>query len=466
VNSAHVTIIHQMISATILSRCNKSSSYLTLLRMAQMHAAHIEITVEEQRIGEELLQDIRSVSSLNAFLFNHLRHILLPPGTSRPLPLHTKINTSKPMKDGRALELYIGILFHCMGYRVLECGGGPGDGGVDVMVEGPEGRIIVQCKQHSRTVIGSEIGHQLIGTMYMNDCKMGILVSSTKVSRDIKMVARVLETVRDGEMKMLIWEGDTLVKLFGRYSQAVLEKRTQMLANASAHASLRQYLDASQQQPFCITHGLSSPDQCLCSSNAVSPVVLPRPIAASVPVLPSTSMPCVVLLAPAVVPSRSTAASVPVLPPVPLLPVALPRPTVVPLLMCGAHAESDDELELLSDSDDESSPLPPGSVLVNISSSPRINVLPGSSPAGVGCKIVWTAEEEEELRSGVEQWGAGSWSDILAESSLMRSRGKTNIKLRDKWRNMQRKDFRAMTPRKPSAVATDNGLYAPISVRF
>jgi hypothetical protein len=84
----------------------------------------------------------------------------------------------------------------------------------------------------------------------------------------------------------------------------------------------------------------------------------------------------------------------------------------------------------------------------------------------VGCKFVWTEEEEEQLRRGVEKWGKGSWADILAESSLMRSRGKTNIKLRDKWRNMQRKDFRAMTPRKESVVAEDNDLYAPISVRF
>jgi hypothetical protein len=99
--------------------------------MAQIHA-DIAVTVEEQRIGEQLLHDICSVTSMNAFLFNHLRHLLLPPGTSCPLPLHTKINTSKPMKDGRALELFMGILFHCMGYRVLECCGGPGDGGVDV----------------------------------------------------------------------------------------------------------------------------------------------------------------------------------------------------------------------------------------------------------------------------------------------------------------------------------------------
>jgi hypothetical protein len=240
--------------------------------MLLMHASLMEVTVEEQRIGEQLLHDIRSVTSMNAFLFNHLRHLLLPQGTSFPLPLHTKINTSKPMKDGRALELFMGILFLCMGYRVLECGGGPGDGGVDVMVEGPEGRIIVQCKQ---------------------------LVSSTKVSKDIKMVARVLETVRDGELKMLIWEGDTLVKLFGRHGQSVLEKRRQMLANASAHVALRQYLDASSQppQPLCILHSLSSPDQCLCSSNAVSPVVLQHGS-----VLPSTPAPSVELLPPTVVP--------------------------------------------------------------------------------------------------------------------------------------------------------------------
>jgi hypothetical protein len=51
--------------------------------MTQLHA-DFDITAEEQLLGEQLLNDIRSVSSMNAFLFNHLRHLLLPPGTSCP----------------------------------------------------------------------------------------------------------------------------------------------------------------------------------------------------------------------------------------------------------------------------------------------------------------------------------------------------------------------------------------------
>jgi hypothetical protein len=139
---------------------------------------------------------------------------------------------------------------------------------------------------------------------------------------------------------------------------------------------------ASPQQPFCILHSLQ--------------------LRRNVPLLPPTSVPCVVLPPPAVVPSRLTAASVPVLPPTPLRPVVLPRPTVVPSRMCGAQAESHDELDLLSDRDDESSRLPVSSVLVSIWSSSCLNVLPGSSPAGVSSKVVWTAEEEEELRRGVD----------------------------------------------------------------
>ena len=52
-----------------------------------------------------------------------------------PFSRNTRIqSSSQAQSDGRVLELYMGILFHCMGFSVLSCGGGPADGGVDVKV--------------------------------------------------------------------------------------------------------------------------------------------------------------------------------------------------------------------------------------------------------------------------------------------------------------------------------------------
>ncbi len=68
---------------------------------------NLPLTPDEHTYGL-LLHHLRSVRSLNAFLFHHLRQLLLPLGCISSLPLYTKINTTIPNSDGRALELYFG----------------------------------------------------------------------------------------------------------------------------------------------------------------------------------------------------------------------------------------------------------------------------------------------------------------------------------------------------------------------
>ncbi|KAM0858957.1 hypothetical protein ACQ4PT_047493 [Festuca glaucescens] len=49
----------------------------------------------------------------------------------------------------------------------------------------------------------------------------------------------------------------------------------------------------------------------------------------------------------------------------------------------------------------------------------------------------WSSEEEEMLRKGVEQFGNGSWKDILIHNPDFFI-GRTQVDLKDKWRNMMR----------------------------
>lgn len=49
----------------------------------------------------------------------------------------------------------------------------------------------------------------------------------------------------------------------------------------------------------------------------------------------------------------------------------------------------------------------------------------------------WSSEEEEMLRKGVEQFGNGSWKDILLHNPDFFI-GRTQVDLKDKWRNMMR----------------------------
>lgn len=53
-------------------------------------------------------------------------------------------------------------------------------------------------------------------------------------------------------------------------------------------------------------------------------------------------------------------------------------------------------------------------------------------------RIYWTSEEVQALIAGVKKHGAGKWAVILADNSLKFNRRRTNVDLKDKWRNLQK----------------------------
>ncbi|KAL2493274.1 Telomere repeat-binding factor 5 [Abeliophyllum distichum] len=56
-------------------------------------------------------------------------------------------------------------------------------------------------------------------------------------------------------------------------------------------------------------------------------------------------------------------------------------------------------------------------------------------------KLKWTPEEEETFKAGVAKHGTGHWKDILTDPEFApRLANRSNVQLKDKWRNMCTKD--------------------------
>lgn len=51
----------------------------------------------------------------------------------------------------------------------------------------------------------------------------------------------------------------------------------------------------------------------------------------------------------------------------------------------------------------------------------------------------WTSEEEQALCHAVLKHGRGNWQRILGDSNFSCLRGRTNVQLKDKWKNIEKK---------------------------
>lgn len=75
------------------------------------------------------------------------RHLWHTPTTPTALELSRRFELVRSM-DGARFEVFVADLFRAMGHRVVPCGG-PGDQGVDIVLNPGGGRIAVQCKNHA-----------------------------------------------------------------------------------------------------------------------------------------------------------------------------------------------------------------------------------------------------------------------------------------------------------------------------
>ncbi|XP_054793119.1 uncharacterized protein LOC129298725 isoform X2 [Prosopis cineraria] len=69
------------------------------------------------------------------------------------------------------------------------------------------------------------------------------------------------------------------------------------------------------------------------------------------------------------------------------------------------------------------------------------NDLPGGSPKKRRRQGKWSSEEEDALRAGVKKFGKGNWRSIRKfYSEIFTKTGRTEVDLKDKWRNLTRLD--------------------------
>ncbi|KAL4109014.1 hypothetical protein PRIC1_000721 [Phytophthora ramorum] len=99
------------------------------------------------------------------------------------------------------------------------------------------------------------------------------------------------------------------------------------------------------------------------------------------------------------------------------------------------------------------------------------NVAPARPRRGRRETVFWSANEEEFLRQGVVKYGIGKWKKILTDGQDVFSRHRTNVDLKDKWKNLQtprhtsRKRRRVdgdMTPPSEDTTANETRSSAPV----
>ena len=85
-------------------------------------------------------------------------------------------------------ESLVGARYRALGYRVAPNDGPGADGGVDLVLHGAEGTIIVQCK-HYRGSVGVPVVRELLGTVTACGAAAGIVATSGTFTRDARAFA-------------------------------------------------------------------------------------------------------------------------------------------------------------------------------------------------------------------------------------------------------------------------------------
>lgn len=90
----------------------------------------------------------------------------------------------------RDFEKLVSEAYRRQGYRVEETGGGGADGGIDLLLHGKGGKIIVQCKQWKAFSVGVKVIREMFGVMVSENADRVIIVTSGKFTDAATRFAR------------------------------------------------------------------------------------------------------------------------------------------------------------------------------------------------------------------------------------------------------------------------------------
>lgn len=111
----------------------------------------------------------------------------------------------------RDFEYLVGEIFRRQGYDVVENGGGGADGGVDLILHGRKGKVLVQCKRWKTQKVGVDKVRELFGVVTAERASLGILVSSGRFTKEALAFAsgKSLRLIDGAELTRLIREVQT-----------------------------------------------------------------------------------------------------------------------------------------------------------------------------------------------------------------------------------------------------------------
>ncbi len=122
----------------------------------------------------------------------------------RLLDVQTGLDSIRSL-SWREFEYLIGEFYRRQGYGVEETGG-PGDGGIDLVLTGRSGKVVVQCKQWRERKVRVHPVRELYGVMVSEGATEAILVTSGTFTEDAWNFARnkPMKLVEGQELAALI----------------------------------------------------------------------------------------------------------------------------------------------------------------------------------------------------------------------------------------------------------------------
>jgi restriction system protein len=91
--------------------------------------------------------------------------------------------------DWFQFEKLIELIYQCRGFKVKRLGGANADGGVDLVVELPAERFVVQCKHWRMWKVGVRDIREFLGTLTDSQIPNGIFITLRGYTREAKQLA-------------------------------------------------------------------------------------------------------------------------------------------------------------------------------------------------------------------------------------------------------------------------------------
>src|ERR1035441_5952312 len=92
--------------------------------------------------------------------------------------------------DWFQFEKVVSAIYEVRGCKVKRLGGAKPDGGIDLIVEKDDERLVVQCKHWRKWVVGVRNVRELLGTLTDAKIKQGVLVTLCGCSQEARDFAK------------------------------------------------------------------------------------------------------------------------------------------------------------------------------------------------------------------------------------------------------------------------------------